>query len=96
MLSALQVTPLQVVPGAPELLVILLIVVILFGVPLALVIGGAWVWMSRQEPDPERVRELEVEVEQLREEIDRLQATDRPPAGDEPGEGLSEDDAPRD
>ena len=83
MLLALQIAPLQVVPGAPELLVILLIAVILFGVPLALVLGGAWLWMARQDPDPERVRELETEVERLREEIDQLQDTDRPSARDE-------------
>ena len=87
MLLALQIAPLQVVPGAPELLVILLIAVILFGVPLALVLGGAWLWMARQDPDPERVRELETEVERLREEIDQLQDTDRPSARDEREEG---------
>lgn len=83
MLPALQVVPLLVVPGPPELLVILLIAVILFGVPLALVLAGAWVWMARKEPDPERVRELESEVEQLREEIARLQDSER----DAPGGG---------
>jgi len=61
------------VPGGPELLVILMISVLLFGVPIAL-IAGAVVFLKRrsdgEEADADRIAELEAEVERLREKVD--------------------------
>ncbi|USZ68897.1 hypothetical protein NGM10_03965 [Halorussus salilacus] len=62
------------VPGGLELVVILLVVVVLFGLPLALVGGGFLLYTrSKSEgmPDDE-IAELRREVELLREEIRRL------------------------
>ncbi|ELZ37752.1 sec-independent protein translocase component TatA [Halorubrum saccharovorum DSM 1137] len=59
------------VPGGPELLIILIIFVLLFGVPLV-VIAGAVLFLtlrSDDEPDADRIAELEAEVERLRERV---------------------------
>ena len=61
------------VPGGPELLIILLISVLIFGVPLV-VIAGAVVFLTLRsddgEADADRIAELEAEVERLREQVD--------------------------
>jgi sec-independent protein translocase protein TatA len=61
------------VPGGPELLIILLISVLIFGVPLV-VIAGAVVFLKLRsddgEADADRIAELEAEVERLREQVD--------------------------
>ncbi|MDV7350286.1 preprotein translocase subunit TatA [Halorubrum distributum] len=76
------------VPGGPELIIILVIAVVLFGVPLVLVAGAVVYLATRSEDeattdesataetaDDDRIAELEKEVERLREQV-----------GDEPDE----------
>ena len=67
------------VPGGPELLILLVVFVLLFGVPLV-VIAGVVVFLKLrsdgEETDDDRVAELEAEVERLREKV-----------GDEPDDG---------
>ena len=55
------------VPGGPELLVILLLMVALFGLPVVLVVLG---WRHLRA-DSERVQELEDRVRELETELDR-------------------------
>ncbi|NHN58075.1 MULTISPECIES: preprotein translocase subunit TatA [Halorussus] len=67
--------PLQVaVPGGVELLVILLVALIVFGVPV--VLAGVGLYLYRQSksdrPAGEEIESLRREVERLREEINRL------------------------
>ena len=61
------------VPGGPELLILLVVLVLLFGVPLV-VIAGVVVFLKLrsdgEEGDADRVAELEAEVERLREKVD--------------------------
>ncbi|GAA0547106.1 preprotein translocase subunit TatA [Halorubrum ejinorense] len=60
------------VPGGPELLILLVVLVLLFGVPLV-VIAGVVVFLKLrsdgEEADADRIAELEAEVERLREEV---------------------------
>ncbi|WP_135825624.1 hypothetical protein [Halorussus ruber] len=58
-------------PGGMELLVVLLVAVILFGIPLVLLGGGLYLYRSSQsESAPaEEIEALREEVRQLREEI---------------------------
>jgi len=65
--------PLQMgIPGGPELLVILLIMVVLFGVPLVLLGVGGFVYLRSNADDDtqERIAELEGEIDQLKSELD--------------------------
>jgi sec-independent protein translocase protein TatA len=57
-------------PGGPELLVIMLIALLLFGIPMALVLlfGVAWLRSSGRVSE-ERVEQLEAEIETLRAEL---------------------------
>ncbi|VTT87133.1 hypothetical protein DM2_3171 [Halorubrum sp. DM2] len=68
------------VPGGPELLILLVVFALLFGVPLV-VIAGVVVFLKLradgEEVDTDRVAELEAEVERLREKVD-----DEPDDGD--------------
>ncbi|EMA61258.1 sec-independent protein translocase component TatA [Halorubrum distributum JCM 13561] len=82
------------VPGGPELIIILIIAVVLFGVPLVLVAGAVVYLATRSDDetangeattaetaDDDRIAELEAEVERLREQV-----------GDDPDE-LEEEEA---
>lgn len=72
------------VPGGPELVIILIILVLLFGVPIVLIAAGVVFLKLRsdgEEADADRIAELEAEVERLREKVD-----------DEPAERDGEDD----
>jgi sec-independent protein translocase protein TatA len=66
------------VPAGPELVIIMLIAVLLFGVPVV-VIAGAVLFLKLRDDDEgadaDRIAELEAEVERLREQV-----------GDEPDE----------
>jgi sec-independent protein translocase protein TatA len=58
-------------PGGPELLVILFMALLLFGIPmvLVLVLGVAWLRSSGRVSE-ERVEQLEAEIETLRAELE--------------------------
>jgi sec-independent protein translocase protein TatA len=71
------------VPAGPELVIILMIVVLLFGVPIVVIAGVVLFLKLRsdgEEVDTDRIAELEAEVERLREKVD-----------DEPNERDSDD-----
>jgi len=74
--------PLQMgIPGGPELLVILLIMLLLFGIPLALLAVGGFVYLRSNASDDtqERIAELESEIDHLKSELD---ADDEQATGD--------------
>jgi sec-independent protein translocase protein TatA len=61
------------VPAGPELVIILLVLVLLFGVPLVVIAGAVLYFKLRadgEEADADRVAQLEAEVERLREKVD--------------------------
>ncbi|OYR42779.1 preprotein translocase subunit TatA [Halorubrum sp. Ib24] len=61
------------VPAGPELVIILIILVLLFGVPIVLIAAGVVFLKLRsggEEADADRIADLEAEVERLREEVD--------------------------
>jgi len=62
------------IPGGPELIVVLLVAVLLFGIPLVLiaVVGALYLRANSggDEDVTERVAELEAETAQLRAELD--------------------------
>jgi sec-independent protein translocase protein TatA len=83
------------VPGGPELIIIMVIAVVLFGVPLVLVAAAVLYLATRDEDetataetatgetaDDDRIAELEAEVERLREQV-----------GDEPDELEEEEES---
>ena len=57
------------VPGGIELLVILLIFLLLFGIPLLLVAGGGYLWFRSREDTAEQIAELQAEIAALRAEL---------------------------
>jgi sec-independent protein translocase protein TatA len=70
------------VPGGPELVIIMVIAVVLFGVPLVLVAAAVLYLATRSDDeattaeaataetaDDDRIAELEAEVERLREQV---------------------------
>ncbi|SDF16355.1 LapA family protein [Halorientalis regularis] len=76
--AALPAGPLVVpgVPGAPELFVILLIAILLFGLPLVLVAGG-YFYLRRDES----IEELEQRIADL--EAERAAGNDEPAGTDD-------------
>ena len=60
------------VPGGPELVILLVVLVLLFGVPVVVIAGAVLFFGLRSdgEPDADRIAELEAEVERLREMVD--------------------------
>jgi sec-independent protein translocase protein TatA len=80
-------SPLQFgIPGGPELLVILLIAVLFFGVPLALVVGGVVLYRNRSRSG-DRVEELEARIDDLERELDREHRDDPDTADEDGGRG---------
>ena len=67
------------VPGGMEIVVILLIALVLFGLPLVLLGGGFYLYRRTQSDRPEtaEVETLRREVERLREEVDRLEREEK-------------------
>jgi sec-independent protein translocase protein TatA len=67
------------IPGGPELLVIFLIMVLMFGIPLVLiaggVVGGAKLLGDSKRKD-ERVEELETRVQELERQLERERERD--------------------
>ena len=90
--------PLQMgIPGGPELLVILLIMLLLFGIPLALLAVGGFVYLRSNSGDDtqERIAELESEIDHLKSELDADDeqaasdgGTDESDSGDSTGSGV--------
>ncbi|WP_144799753.1 preprotein translocase subunit TatA [Halorubrum depositum] len=75
------------IPAGPELVIILIILVLLFGVPIVLIAGAVLFVKLRsdgEEADADRIAELEAEVERLRDKVDD--------ESDEKAERDSEDD----
>ena len=65
--------PLQMgVPGGPELLVILLILLLLFGLPILLLGVGGFLHLRSNADDEtkERIAELESEIDELKSDLD--------------------------
>jgi sec-independent protein translocase protein TatA len=61
------------IPAGPELVIVLLIAVLLFGVPLVVIAGAVLLFKLRSDgegADADRIAELEAEVERLREKVD--------------------------
>ena len=87
--------PLQMgVPGGPELLVILLILLLLFGLPILLLGVGGFLYLRSNADDEtkERIAELESEIDDLKSDLDtegeEPAAADAPDGpGDEPQTG---------
>ena len=59
------------VPGGVELLIILLIVIIVFGLPLVLIVGAVFLGWNVLGSRGERVEELEERVAELERELER-------------------------
>jgi sec-independent protein translocase protein TatA len=75
MVPTIGLAPLFVgVPGGPELLVILLMAVVMFGLPVVLLGGGLYLYRRTQSDRPanEEIAALRREVERLRDDIDQL------------------------
>jgi sec-independent protein translocase protein TatA len=87
--------PLQMgVPGGPELLVILLVLLLLFGIPLVLLGVGGFVYLRANTDDDteERIAELEGEIETLKSELDAGgQSTDDEHAAGDGTDGAVDD-----
>jgi len=86
--------PLQMgIPGGPELLVILLIMVVLFGVPLVLLAVGGFAYLQSSSDDDtqERIAELEGEIDQLKADLDTETATDEEQAVGDGTDGSADD-----
>jgi sec-independent protein translocase protein TatA len=65
------------IPGGVELLVILLIAVVVFGLPLVLLIGAVFLGWNVLGSRRERVEELEERVAELEGELERERSGDR-------------------
>lgn len=90
--------PLQFgIPGGPELLVLLLVAVLMFGVPLLLVVVGLAVYHNRSGAG-DRVAELEDRIDDLERELDaeRSGTTADAGAGPDGAPGDPEDAESRD
>jgi cell division protein FtsB len=66
------------VPGGMEILVILLMAVVMFGLPVVLIGGGLYLYRQSQSDRPagEEIVALRREVEQLREEVQQIDDSD--------------------
>ena len=62
------------VPGGAELLVILLIALVVFGLPVVLLGGGFLLYRRSQSDRPadDEITALRTEIQQLREEVQRM------------------------
>ncbi|WP_115862837.1 FtsB family cell division protein [Halorussus litoreus] len=62
------------VPGGMEIIVILLVMMLMFGVPLVLLGGGLYVYRESKSDQPagEELAALRQEVRALREEVEQL------------------------
>ena len=79
--------PLQMgVPGGPELLVILLILLLLFGLPILLLGVGGFLYLRSNADDEtkERIAEFESKIDELKSDLDT--EDEEPVAADGPGD----------
>jgi len=87
--------PLQMgIPGGPELLVILLIMLLLFGIPLVLLTVGGFAYLRTNADDDtqERIAELEGEIDHLKSELDAGgQSTDDEHTAGDGNDGSADD-----
>ena len=65
------------IPGGPELLIIFLIVIVVFGLPLVLVAGAVFLGWNVLGSRGERVEELEERVAELERELERERERER-------------------
>ena len=65
------------IPGGPELLVILLITIVVFGLPFVLLIGAVFLGWNVLGSRRERVEELEERVAELERELERERSEGR-------------------
>ena len=59
------------IPGGPELLIILLIAILVFGVPFVLLVGAVFLGWNVLGSRQDRVEELEDRVAELERELER-------------------------
>ena len=59
------------VPGGVELLIILLVLVVVFGLPLVLIVGAVFLGWNVLGSRGERVEKLEERVDELERELER-------------------------
>ena len=79
------------VPGGVELLIILLVALVVFGLPIVLIGGGLYLYRQTQSDRPasEEIEALREEVERLREDVQQI-GGDRPK--DQPSDDRLDDD----
>ena len=65
------------IPGGPELLIILLITIVVFGLPLVLLVGAVFLGWNVLGSRRERVEELEDRVAELERELERERSEGR-------------------
>ena len=65
------------IPGGPELLIILLIMIVVFGLPFVLLLGAVFLGWNVLGSRRERVDELEERVAELERELERERSEER-------------------
>ena len=65
------------IPGGPELLIILLIMIVVFGLPFVLLLGAVFLGWNVLGSRRERVEELEERVAELERELERERSEGR-------------------
>jgi sec-independent protein translocase protein TatA len=71
------------IPGGPELLIILLIMLVVFGLPFVLLVGAVFLGWNVLGSRRGRVEELEERVAELERELERERTGSHDPAGSE-------------
>jgi sec-independent protein translocase protein TatA len=65
------------IPGGPELLIILIIMIVVFGLPFVLLLGAVFLGWNVLGSRRERVEELEERVAELERELERERSEGR-------------------
>jgi len=65
------------IPGGPELLILLLVAIVMFGLPLVLLLGAVFLGWNVLGSSRERVEELEERVAELERELERERSEGR-------------------
>jgi sec-independent protein translocase protein TatA len=85
--------PLQMgIPGGLELIIVLLIALVLFGLPILLLGVGGFLYLRSRTDDEtaERVAELEAEIDDLERELDAERADEERAASDGTADGTGD------